>query len=94
VTRYRVADDVAWVSHEDLDSDGIPSAYVTRLPQGPPITLEGSACVVWLAIAEGGDPDEITRSAAQMWDADPDQIRGDVVDLIAELVAVGLVTRD
>ena len=30
MTRYRIADDVAWVSHEDLDSDGVPSAYVTR----------------------------------------------------------------
>jgi hypothetical protein len=94
MTDYRIADDVAWVSHEDLDADGIPSAYVTRLPQGPPITLEGSACVVWLAIAEGGDADEITTSAAQMWDADPDQIRGDVVGLIAELIDVGLVTEE
>ena len=54
MTHYRIADDVAWVSHEELDADGCPSAYVTRLPQGPPTTLEGSGCVVWLALADGG----------------------------------------
>ena len=92
MTRYRIADDVAWVSLENLDSDGIPSAYVARLPLGPPTTLSGSACVVWLAIADGGTDDDITRAAAQMWDADPEQIRGDVLALIGELVGVGLVS--
>ncbi|RYC04426.1 PqqD family protein [Nocardioides zhouii] len=94
MTRYRIADDVAWVSLEGLDSGRIPSAYVARLPLGPPTTLAGSACVVWLAIADGGSHDEITQAAAQMWDTDPEQIRGDVLTLIAELVDVGLVSPD
>ena len=34
MTRYRIADDVAWVSQDDLDTDAVPSAYVARLPQG------------------------------------------------------------
>ena len=93
MTRYQIADDVAWVSLEDLDAGGVPSAYVARLPLGPPTTLEGSACVVWLAVADGGSHDEITRTAAQMWDTDPDQIRADVLALIEELVDVGLVSR-
>ena len=49
--RYRIADDVAWVSEEDLDGGEEPTAYLTRLPKGPPILLEGSGCVVWLALA-------------------------------------------
>ena len=93
MTCYRIADDVAWVSHEDLDAGGVPAAYVTRLPQGPPTTLEGTACVIWLALADGGSHDEITRAAAQMWDADPDQIGGDVLALIGELVDLGLVSQ-
>ena len=54
MTTYRIADDVAWVSREDLDDGAVPTAYAAHLPDGPPITLEGSACVVWLAVADGG----------------------------------------
>ncbi len=92
MTRYRIADDVAWVSHEDLDCDGVPSAYVARLPQGPPTTLEGSACVVWLALADGGSHEEITRAAALMWGVEPADISADVLALVEELVGVGLAT--
>ena len=90
MTRYRIADDVAWVSHEELDADSLPSAYVARVPHGPPTTLEGPACVVWLALAEGGSRDEIAATAALMWDIDPDEIRDDVLVLVEELVALGL----
>ncbi|RYB92347.1 PqqD family protein [Nocardioides glacieisoli] len=92
MSRYRIADDVAWVSHEALDAHELPSAYVTRLPHGPPTTLEGPACVVWLALAEGGSSDEIAAAAALMWGIEPDEIRGDVLALVEELVALGLAT--
>jgi hypothetical protein len=92
MTRYRIADDVAWVSHEDLDTGGVPSAYAARLPLGPPTTLDGPACVVWLALADGGSHDELTRAAAQMWGADPADISGDVLGLLEELVGLGLAT--
>ena len=92
MTRYRIADDVAWVSHEQLDADGVPSAYVTRLPQGPPITLEGTACVVWLALADGGSHEEVTAAAAQMWGVEPADISADVLTLVEELVGLGLAT--
>lgn len=92
MTRFRIAADVAWVSDEDLDVHDVPSAYVTRLPHGPPTTLEGPACVVWLALAEGGSRDEITSAAALMWGVDADTIRSDVSTLIQELVDAGLVS--
>lgn len=90
MTRFRIADDVAWVSLEDLDLGGVPSAYVTRLPGGPPITLAGPACVVWLALAEGGTEEEIAATAASMWEADVEAIRHDVVAVIADLLSAGL----
>ena len=93
MTSYRIADDVAWVSLEDLDMDGIPSAYVARLPYGHPITLEGSACLVWLALADGGTLDEIATAAAAMSDAGVDQIRTDVRTMVEALVDGGLATR-
>ena len=91
---FRVADDVAWVSSEELDTQQLPSAYVARLPGGPPTTLEGPACIVWLAIAEGGSREEITAIAAQMWGVEADAIRADVSAMVDQLVDAGLVSPD
>ena len=92
MTRYRIADDVAWVSQEDLDVHGVPTAYVTSLPYGPPTTLEGTSCVVWLALADGGTEAEISAAAAHLWGADPAQVTTDVVALLDFLVRAGLAT--
>ena len=93
MTTYRIADDVAWVSLEGLDVDGIPTAYVALLPHGRPLTLEGSACLVWLALADGGTLDEIAHTAAAMSDAGVEQVRGDVATMVEALVGRGLATR-
>lgn len=94
MTRYRIADDVAWVSQDDLDAGDDPTAYLTRLPGGPPILLEGSGCVVWLALAEGGTMDEITAAAAAMWSSTVDEISEDVATLVDQLVAIRVVRED
>ena len=94
MTRYRIADDVAWVSLEDLDVEGVPAAYATRVPDGAPTTLDGPACVVWLALEAGGTAEEVTAAAAAMWDIGPAEITDDVRALLAELVAAGLVSAD
>jgi hypothetical protein len=93
VTRYRIADDVAWVSQEDLDIDWVPSAYAARLPHGQPMTLEGPACLVWLSLADGGTLDEIVTATAAMSDTDVDHVRSDVVAMVEALVEGGLATR-
>lgn len=94
IHRYRIADDVAWVSDEDLDSGGEPTAYLTRLPGGPPILLEGSGCVVWLALAEGGTLEQLVSAAAAMTDSTADEIRADVETLVGQLVAIRVVRED
>lgn len=91
---YRIADDIAWVSEEDLDGGEVPTAYLTRLPKGPPILLEGSGCVVWLAIAEGGTLAEITATAASMTEAAPEDISEDVATLVDQLVVIGVVCEE
>ena len=91
MTRYQIAADVAWVSQEDLDGGDSPTAYLTRLPGGPPILLEGSGCVVWLALAEGGTMEEITAAAAEMSESTVEAISDDVAELVDQLVAIRVV---
>jgi hypothetical protein len=94
VTRYRIADDVAWVSEEDLDGGDTPTAYLARVPKGPPILLEGSGCVVWLALAESGTMDEIVAAAAAMSGNTAEEIREDVETLVDQLVIIGVARED
>lgn len=94
MTRYRIAEDVAWVSREDLDVDGVPTAYLVRLPGGPPIVLEASGCVVWLALAEGGTMEEIVTAAAAMSESTVEDIGADVADLVDQLVTIRVVAED
>ena len=91
MTRYQIAADVAWVSQEDLDGGDAPTAYLTRLPGGPPILLEGSGCVVWLALAEGGTMEEITAAAAEMSESTVEAISDDVAELVHQLVDIRVV---
>ncbi|MCW2738229.1 PqqD family peptide modification chaperone [Nocardioides sp.] len=94
IHRYRIADDVAWVSQEDLDGGSEPTAYLTRVPGGPPILLEGSGCVVWLALAEGGTMEELTAAAAAMSGSTLAEVTEDVETLIDQLVAIRVVRED
>lgn len=94
IHRYRIADDVAWVSHEDLDAGDAPTAYLSRVPGGPPILLEGSACLVWLALADGGTMEDVAAAAAEMSGSTVDEVSEDVESMVDQLVAIRVVRED
>ncbi len=94
IHRYRIADDVAWVSQEDLDDGSSPTAYLTRVPGGPPVLLEGSGCVVWLALADGGTLADVIAAAAEMTGSTEAEVTEDVETLIDQLVAIRVVRED
>ena len=94
MTTLRIADDVAWLSREDLDDGGVPMAYVALLPTGRPLALEGPACLVWLALADGGTLEEVVAATASMAEAEHAAISEDVRVLVDSLITAGLVRAD
>lgn len=90
---FAIADDVAWVSDEHLDGGTVPTAYLTPLPHGPAVVLQGPACLVWLALAESstGTLADITALVAGIAEVDPAEITADVEQLLQGLVAQGVV---
>ena len=89
VTTYEIAPDIAWVSRDEYDTDDRPVAYVATLPHGPTIVLEGPACLVWLALAEGGTLEEIVATTADQVEETSDAMTRDVEALLNRLVELG-----
>ncbi|MEO5664397.1 MAG: PqqD family protein [Nocardioides sp.] len=92
MTAYRIAADVAWVSREELDHGTEPTAYLTRLPDGPALALSGSACLVWVSIRDGGTVPEIAQRVGELADVSTENVRADVERLLADLAEAGVVS--
>jgi hypothetical protein len=92
MTDYRIADGVAWVSRDDLDQGAEPQAYIARLPDGPALSLGGSACLVWLSIQDGGTAAEIALRVSELADVSADDVVDDVEHLLADLVSARVVS--
>lgn len=90
MTTYRIAPDTAWVSRDEYFTDDQPVAYISSLPHGPTMVLEGSACLVWLALAEGGTLAQIVTATADQVEETSDALSGDVETLLNRLVELGV----
>jgi hypothetical protein len=94
--RYSVADDVAWLEAAEAGRDRA-EAYVARVPEGPPLLLEGAAWAIWLAVAEGGRSggrlDDIVARAADLTGSDAPDVADEVAGFLGSLVEAGLVRR-
>lgn len=83
----RIADAVAWTSGESR-----VVAMDMATPGSAPLILEASAAVIWEEIAADGPipTGELLDRLAATFDVASDDIRGDVEQLIADLVARNL----
>lgn len=85
---YRIPLRVAHLVDEDGEGDA--RVFLMPLPDGLPQVLEGSAAVIWLAVAEDGiaAPQEV----AALFAGDPHEVLAGVRIFLAELASSGLLT--
>jgi hypothetical protein len=88
VTTYAISDRVAW-----MEPEGGDQVYAARLPDGPPVALEGTGSLIFLAVEPGGTLEEILARVAAVAEISPSAIRSDVTSFVAELVSLGLVSE-
>jgi hypothetical protein len=87
---YRVAPDVAWVQ---VAHTSPPAAVAARVPDGPPLALQGPSAVIWLSAVEGGDATEVVDRVALAAGEHPETVERAVLEFLDDLVARGLLTR-
>lgn len=85
--RVRVATDVAWTEAGDR-----VIALALNSVHMQPVSLEGTAAVVWKVIAEGDSETcaQVVKKLADVFDADAAVIESDLRDVIADLQGRGL----
>lgn len=86
---YAVADRVAWMATTHEDDEVV---YAARLPDGPPLTLPGSAAIIFTAATDGGTLEDILTRVVDVAGLPADEVRDDVTAFLAQLVDLGLVT--
>lgn len=72
--RYRVASEVAWVDSVEgqrssepgtpVNAGEAPEAWVAKLPDGQPLSLNGSGLAIWLACVSDAPGDVVDSDAA------------------------------
>jgi len=85
VTAYSVPDRVA---HVERDADGLPQVFLMRLPDGPPVALEGTAALIWTCAAAGAG--DVAAAVAEQVGESRETIAADVEAYLVRLVELGL----
>lgn len=119
VARYRVAQSVAWVDSVEgqpaadagsgVPADQLSEAWIATVPDGQPLSLNGSGLEIWLACAEAPSAGEGGAGASSAIDLGAtaseitDRVRaalgnrevpvGDVAAFLEQLARRGLVER-
>lgn len=87
--QWRIADAVAWTAN----ADGIV-ALDLESETSHPTALLGTAAFIWDELDANGpiDAEQLLANIAMAFEVDVDEIRADVIDLLASLREGGLVT--
>jgi hypothetical protein len=92
VGRYARPDDLAVI--EDQPADGDPfRVYLTPLPYGPLVVLEGNSAAIWQEAQDEESGALVERLAAENG-LPVEEIRDDVETFLVQLVDTGLLRRD
>jgi hypothetical protein len=89
---YRRPERVAWV----LGDDG-SLVYLSVMPSGTPLVLQGSAAVIWQAALQVTGDDEgeaaVVAAVADIYDVAPSEIEADVRTFLRDLLGRGLLAH-
>lgn len=85
MTTYSVPERVAHVVRHE---DGELQVFLMRLPDGPPVVLEGTGAMIWLHAVDGAD--DVATAVADLVGERRDVIEGDVEAYLVKLVETGL----
>lgn len=86
--RFSLAPDIAYIVATDVVPDD-GHVYVMAIPDGTPLSLDGSAALLFLAIVDGIDPWE---TAADVAGERTPEIDASVDAFLAQLVALNILT--
>jgi hypothetical protein len=92
VGRYAQPDDLAVVEGEPADGDPF-RVYLTPLPYGPLVVLEGNSAAIWQEAQDDESGGLVERLAAESG-LRAEEIRDDVEKFLDQLVEAGLLRRD
>lgn len=84
MTTLRIGRRCGWVEHGG-------TVYAARLPDGPPLVLDGSGAVVWAALVDGGTLEAVVARVADATGVSADVVAADVEGFVDGLLAAGVV---
>ncbi|MGD8214495.1 hypothetical protein [Aestuariimicrobium sp. Y1814] len=82
---YRVPDNVAWIDGTEVGTN--EELYLTVVPQGNTVLLTGTARMIWLVAAGGGD---VVAGVADLVGRAPAEIADEINRFLSDLVGRGL----
>jgi len=97
--RYAVGPDTAYVTAEEDEQAATDTAYLALLPRGPIVVLEGSAFLLFWAVAAepagalGAQVLEVAREAAAEASVSVEELAVQVEGFLTDLVARGFLVE-
>lgn len=92
MARYEKPDDVA-VIEEEPTGERLSRVYLTLLPYGPLVVLEGSGAAIWQE-AQADDSASLVDRMSMAAGLPAEDIRDDIESFLEQLVGAGLLCRE